>query len=157
MYPKAGKRGDSNTKRGHPICHSNGGQLNKLHNRRPISPPQIMARFPITIKAWAEPLLFCETDIRMASQRAHDVIIMSSLRRNDVATSFRRNNNVIFTLRVCWDVWNYATACHLYWGLVKIDVMFPDIFKCINFVERKLRFKFYWLSNWYKIMTLSIA
>ena len=37
------------------------------------------------------------------SQRTHGVIITSSLRQNDVATSFWRNNDVNITLCVHWD------------------------------------------------------
>ena len=36
------------------------------------------------------------------TQRAHDVIITSLLRQNDVATSFWRNNDVIITFSVRW-------------------------------------------------------
>ena len=36
------------------------------------------------------------------TQWTHDVIITSSLRQNDVATSFWRNNDVIIILCVCW-------------------------------------------------------
>ena len=38
--------------------------------------------------------------IKMVPQRAHDVIIASLLRQNDVGTSFWRTNNVIITSRV---------------------------------------------------------
>ena len=37
------------------------------------------------------------------SQQAHDVIIASLLRRNDVETSFPRNNDVIIAAGVHWD------------------------------------------------------
>ena len=47
------------------------------------------------------------------SQRTHDVIIMSLLRQNDVATSFWRNNDVIITSRVRWAV---AYWCQRPWS-----------------------------------------
>ena len=36
-------------------------------------------------------------DIMFLSQRTHDVMITSLVRQNDVATSFRRNDDVIST------------------------------------------------------------
>ena len=41
------------------------------------------------------------------SQRTHDVIITSLLSQNDVATSFWRNDNVIITSCVHWDMKNW--------------------------------------------------
>ena len=45
-----------------------------------------------------------ETNTEASTQWAHDVIKTSLLRRNDVATSFRRNNDVMITLFDRWDI-----------------------------------------------------
>ena len=43
-----------------------------------------------------------------ASKRTHDAIIMSSLRKNDAATSFWRNNDALIASRVKAIVWTYV-------------------------------------------------
>ena len=79
------------------------------------------------------------------SQRTYDVIITSLLRQNDVATSLRRDNYVIITSCVHWDVpWRHMPSLWAH-GLTKISWLsthwdwvrqncrhFTDnIFKCI--------------------------
>ena len=51
-------------------------------------------------------------------QRAHDVIITSQLRQNDVTTSFWRNNNVIIAPRVRWNCMMpiYMTVHYDFWA-----------------------------------------
>ena len=42
-------------------------------------------------------------DLKRYTQQAHDAIITSSWRQNDVVTSFLRHNDVIFAPCVDWD------------------------------------------------------
>ena len=46
------------------------------------------------------------SNLRVPAQQTHDAITTSLLRRNDVATSFPRYNDVIITSRVHWDFYS---------------------------------------------------
>ena len=54
-------------------------------------------------------------DAAVHAQRSHDLIITSLLRQNDVATSFWRNNDVIFTSCVRW-VAEISISWNQHWG-----------------------------------------
>ena len=82
---------------GNPKLREGHGQL-----ETEIDVRRLGAAESIKISANLKKSTLCVKNVQ--TQRTHGAIITSLLRRNDVATSFRRNNDVIITSCVRWEL-----------------------------------------------------
>ena len=88
-----------------------------LPGDKPLSNPMVVSLLThtcVTRPQWDINRLYLAISCNSTTQRAHDAILMWLLRRNDVATSFRRNNDIVFASHVRWNamIWNlFSCIC----------------------------------------------